>query len=204
MKSDFSRGMQVGIRYLCIKDIIIVDSINEDGSRQKTLTESECNATFRYKYELISRLNIDGEEAKEYVKSKESSAIEGREVQGQFKQILLALIDAEMVPATYIIKKQSTILLRRQVDNETVRTIDISLWMNLCPRTELSKQKNFLEFLIGVNYLSKYNFCIKCEVLKIASRKCDCLEAESDVDSSFDDEDESVFDEDDSSGDESL
>ena len=60
VKSDFSRGMQVGIRYLCIKDIIIVDSIKEDGSRQKTLTESECNAKFRYKYELMSRLNIDG------------------------------------------------------------------------------------------------------------------------------------------------
>ena len=85
-----------------------------------------------------------------------------------------------------------------------MRTIYISLWMNLCPRTELSKEKHFLEFLIGVNYLSKYNFCSKCEVLKIASRKCDCLEAESVVDSSFDDEDESVFDEDDSSGDELL
>ena len=112
VKFDFSRGMQVGIRYLCIKDIIIVDSITEDGSRQKTLTELECNAKFRYKYELISRLTIDGEEAKEYVKSKESSAIEGREVQGQFKQILLELIDAEMVPATYLIKKHSSILLR--------------------------------------------------------------------------------------------
>ena len=143
-------------------------------------------------------------EAKEYVKSKESSAIEGREVQGQFKEIRLELIDAEMVPATYLIKKHSSILLRRKVDNATVRTIDISLWMNLCPRTELNKQNNFVDFSIGVNYLSKYNFCSKCEVLEIASRKCDCLEAESDVDSSFDDKDESVFDEDDSSGGESL
>ena len=67
MKSDFSRGMQVGIIYCCIKDIIIVDSINEDVSCQKTLTESECNAKFRYKYELVSRLSIDGEVAKEYV-----------------------------------------------------------------------------------------------------------------------------------------
>ena len=97
--------MQVGIRYHCIKDTIIVDSINEDGSRQKTLTELECNAKFRYKYELISRLNIDGEEAKEYVRSKESSASMGREIQRHFKQILLELIDAEMVPATYMIKK---------------------------------------------------------------------------------------------------
>ena len=46
VKSDFSRRMQVGIIYCSIKDIIIVDSINEDGSRQKTLTESECNAKF--------------------------------------------------------------------------------------------------------------------------------------------------------------
>ena len=85
-----------------------------------------------------------------------------------------------------------------------MRKIDISLWLNVCPRTELIKQKNFLEFLIGVNYLSKYNLCSKCDVFKIASHKCDCLEMESDVDSSFDDEDESVFDEDESLGDESL
>ena len=58
MKSDFSRGMQAGIRYHCIKDIIIVDSINDDGSRQKTLTKLQCNATFRYKYELVSRLTL--------------------------------------------------------------------------------------------------------------------------------------------------
>ena len=32
MKSDFSRVLQVGIRYRCIKDIIIVDSKNDDGS----------------------------------------------------------------------------------------------------------------------------------------------------------------------------
>ena len=48
-----------------------------------------------------------------------------------------------------------------------MRKIDISLWLNVCPRTELIKQKNFLEFLIGVNYLSKYNLCSKCEVLEM-------------------------------------
>ena len=85
-----------------------------------------------------------------------------------------------------------------------MRTVDISLWLNLCPRTELSKQTNVIEFLTGVNYLSKYNFCSKCEGLTSASWTCDCLEVESDVDSSFHDEDESVFDEDDSSSDESL
>ena len=94
-------------------------------------------------------------------------------MQGQVKQILLDLVDAEMVPATYMIKKDSSILLRRKVDNDTVRTVDISLWLNLCPRTEFSKQKTFIEFLTGVTYLSKSNFCSKCEVFKIASRKCD-------------------------------
>ena len=78
MKSDFSRGIEVGIRYRCIKDIMIVDSVNEDGSHQKTLTELQCNAKFRYKYELISSLNIGGEEAKEYMKSMDSCAIKGR------------------------------------------------------------------------------------------------------------------------------
>ena len=62
-------------------------------------------------------------------------------MQGEFKQLLLELIDAEMVPATYMIKKGSSVLLRQKVDNETVRTVDILLWLNLCPRTELSKQK---------------------------------------------------------------
>ena len=59
MKSDFSRGMQVGIIYHYIKDIMIADSVHEDGSHQKTITESQCNAKFRYKYELVSRLIVE-------------------------------------------------------------------------------------------------------------------------------------------------
>ena len=78
MKSDFSRGSKVGIRYHCIKDIMIVDSVNKDGSHQKTLTEWQCTAKCRYKYDLISSLNIVGEEAKEYMKSMASCALEGR------------------------------------------------------------------------------------------------------------------------------
>ena len=55
-----------------------------------------------------------------------------------------------------------------------------------------------------MTYHSKYNCSSKCEVLKITSRKCDCLEAESDVDSSLNDKDDNVFDDYDSSSDESL
>ena len=74
---DVCIGMQVGIRYCCIKDIMIVDALQDDGSFHKTLTELQYRVHFRPNYELVSPLNSNGEEAAEYVKSKETSGIDG-------------------------------------------------------------------------------------------------------------------------------
>ena len=49
---------------------------------------------------------------------------------------------AEVVPAAYIIKAASTIVVRRKVENEALRTVDILLWLNQCFRTAYSKQNS--------------------------------------------------------------
>ena len=98
----------------------------------------------------------------------------------------------------------STILLKRQGEDEILRTIDISLWFYLFPRTAFCKQRDYIEFLTFIYYHCTYKFYGRCENLKFASCKCGCLEAESNVDASFDDEDRNVFDKSDSLNDELL
>ena len=74
------------------------------------------------------------------------------------------------------------------------------------PRTSFNKIRNHTEYLLYINGIYSYKFCCRCENLTSASRRCDCICLESDVDLSFGDDDEYVDDEDDddSSRDESL
>ena len=76
VKSDFCIGMQLGIRYCCIKDILIVDAAQEDGNLQKIITEFQCHTEFKHNYKLIPSLNMNGD-VKEYTKCTESGAIGG-------------------------------------------------------------------------------------------------------------------------------
>ena len=116
---------------------MIVDRVNEDGSCQKTLSR---NVTRNLDISMNSfRVYILMEKRQKNMLNQRNHLQLREEKCRDNVKSLLELFDPEMIPNTYMIKTGSSILLRRKVGNETVRTVDISLWLNLCPRTELKK-----------------------------------------------------------------
>ena len=141
---DFCQDMEAGVRYSCLRDVFIVDSVRKDnGGLERVVTDFHGTLKKRYKLTVLPN-DVYNTKTFEKCDQNDPDGISGDEVQMRFKKLVSELYNANLIPMVYKLLANSQIFFRRYDETELVRSIDLCLWVHLCPRTPLLKQRKFL------------------------------------------------------------